>query len=251
MKVMFTQIVIERDPMTKIPKMAAAWEVPVYRSQYGDEKVEILSDAVEMEISELPNAREEYVRLRDVFGIEADTKQSHVDIVYGRGQAGVKALEQAIEASIAGDIEAAQAVVDGEGGTDEETQERRANAYKDPLDEAGLSYDHARAINDVGHRDPIGLAKVTTAAADEIDAANAQQEGERRQAIADATAGVVAARTVEIPTQTATTQTVNPAVQAELDARAAELSGDTTAKAVPLETAKTASTAKPAADSKK
>jgi len=219
--VLFTQIVIERDPMTKIPKMAAAWEVPVYRSQYGDEKVEILSDAIEMQISELPDANEEYIRLRDVFGIEPDTKQSHVDLVYGRGRAGVKALEEAIQASVAGDIEAAQAVVDGEGGADDETLEKRRGAYRDPLDEAGMSYDHARAVNDMGHRDPIGLAKVIGESADAADAANRQVEADRARAIADASQAVAQAATVPLEKTEVSTETTNPAVQAELDAKAA------------------------------
>lgn len=135
----FAQVIIHRDPMTKIPKEVLPWEVPIYRAQYGDEKVEILGE-VEREYEALEPA-EEYSRLRQQFGIEPDTKQSFADIVYGRGAAGVDALEKAMKAGKSGKLEAkvegAQKVVDG-GKPDKDKAEAREAAYRDPLDDEFL-----------------------------------------------------------------------------------------------------------------
>lgn len=135
-KIKFVEVIIERDPMTKIPKEVLPWEVPIYRAQYGDEKVEILGE-VEREHDTLEPA-EEYSRLRQQFGIEPDTKQSFADIVYGRGQPGVDALEKAMKAGKSGKLESkvegAQKVVDG-GKVDKEKSEAREGAYRDPLED--------------------------------------------------------------------------------------------------------------------
>ncbi len=131
-KIKAINIIIERDPMTKIPKTVKPWEVPIYRSQYGDEKVQIVGDPVVFE-GELPEAQEEYYRLRLVFGIDTDTKQSHTDLVYGRGQDGIDKLEKAIKASAAGDFEAAQKLIDGKGKVSPDVAEARENAKRDPL----------------------------------------------------------------------------------------------------------------------
>lgn len=131
--VVYKHVIIERDTMTKISKLVAPWEVPIYRSQYGDEKVEILDKDETVPIDELPDAQEEYNHLRQIFGTDPDTKQSLVELVYGRGEQAVKALEAAIKASVAGDIEAAQKVVDGKAGVDADTKKARKDAYADPL----------------------------------------------------------------------------------------------------------------------
>lgn len=156
MKCVFKSIIIERDPMTKIPKVVAPWEVPVYRSQYGDEKVEILDKDVEVEIEALPDTTEEYLRLRDVFGIEPDTKQSHVDIVYGRGAQAIKPLGDAIKGSIAGDIEKAQKVVDGTSKPDEKVVEARKHAYVDEREDEMLGYTMQKS--EAGPKEARGIA---------------------------------------------------------------------------------------------
>jgi hypothetical protein len=159
----FKSIIIERDPMTKIPKLAAPWEVPVYRSQYGDEKVEISEKDTEVEIAALPDAEEEYLRLRDVFGIEPDTKQSHVDLVYGRGAQAIKPLREAIKASVAGDVEKAQKVADGGAKVDKETAEKREAAYVDPLEADEFTIQRSQ----VGPLPQRGLAAEVQKAADQ------------------------------------------------------------------------------------
>ena len=91
-------ILIDRNPMTKIPKTAWAWEVPLYRSQYGDEAVQIIGEPVPRPVAEVPDAHDEFARLRGIFGVDADTKQSHTELVYGRGLDGVEKLGKAIKA---------------------------------------------------------------------------------------------------------------------------------------------------------
>lgn len=156
MKILTVTVIIERDPMTKIPKEVYPWEVPLLRAQYGDEKVEILESKTSTfaNVDELPDAQEEWLRLRQQYGIEPDTKQSIVDIAYGRGEIGIDALEKVIKkaklsdsfgetatgkgkgkaADLRGPIEAAQEVVDG-NSVDDETAERREAAYRDPLED--------------------------------------------------------------------------------------------------------------------
>lgn len=154
MKILTVTVIIERDPMTKIPKEVYPWEVPLLRAQYGDEKVEILEGKTSTfsTVDELPDAQEEWARLRQQYGIEPDTKQSIVDIAYGRGEIGIDALEKVIKkaklsdsfgeasgtgkakksADLRGPIEAAQEQVDG-GPADDDKAEAREAAYRDPL----------------------------------------------------------------------------------------------------------------------
>lgn len=140
MKIVCKSILIVRDPMTKTAKLVKPWEVPAYRSKFGDEAVIISGNDVEVEVDELPDAEEESSRLRQLFGVEDETKQSHIDIVYGRGQAGIKALEAAMKASVAGDVEKAQAASDKSQGfkPNEVVKEVRENAHvDDPLADDG------------------------------------------------------------------------------------------------------------------
>lgn len=143
MKIICKSILIVRDPMTKTPKVVKPWEVPAFRSKFGDESVVITDNDVEVEVDELPNPEDEFSRLRQLFGVEDETKQSHIDIVYGRGKAGINALAAAMKASVAGDVEKAQAAADKAQGfkPDAEVKEARENAHVDdsgdPLAESG------------------------------------------------------------------------------------------------------------------
>lgn len=133
MKRKLLRILIDRDPMTKIPKTVAPWEVPVFREQYGEEKV-IIEGVHEIEVDELPEAGEEFARMRQVFGINPDDKSSYVDNVYGRGKAGVEALEKAINSTASkADPEIAQGVVDGKAKVSKEVAEQRAAAKRHPV----------------------------------------------------------------------------------------------------------------------
>jgi hypothetical protein len=154
MDVKATRVIIERDPMTKTPKTVWPWEVPILRLRYGDEKVEVLGDVI-VPYAELPDAQEEYLRLRQVYGIESDTKQSHVDLAYGRGQVGWELLEKAIKAAVKGKdsearVEAAQHVVDTrenpKAKLDEGVAEARASAHRDPLDDEFADQSNATVV---------------------------------------------------------------------------------------------------------
>ncbi len=142
MKATVVNVVIERDPMTKIPKQVRPWEVPLYRLQYGDGNVEIgKSEEVEMDdLQAEPDALEEYMRLRQQFGIEPDTKQSIADIAYGRGQQGIDNLRDAIAKSGKGKdaIAGPQLIVDQRGNPkakpSPDVVEAREEAVADPLD---------------------------------------------------------------------------------------------------------------------
>jgi hypothetical protein len=154
MKIQVVRILIDRDPMTKIPKDVFPWEVPIFRVQYGDEKVTVIQtkEPIYVDRDDEPDATEEYHRMRQFYGIEPDTKQSIVDIAYGRGIPGIDAIEKAIKASLvkapAGDkkptraataktvrnaIEGAQEVADGDSPPSDEALEARAESYVDPL----------------------------------------------------------------------------------------------------------------------
>lgn len=126
-------ILIDRNPMTKIPKTAWAWEVPLYRSQYGDEAVQIIGEPVPRPVAEVPDAHDEFARLRGIFGVDADTKQSHTELVYGRGLDGVEKLGKAIKASVKGGAEAVQKVADAGHKISDEQKEARADSHVDPL----------------------------------------------------------------------------------------------------------------------
>lgn len=158
MKATFNTVLILRDAMTKIPKLVPAWEVPILRSQYGDENVQFLPENMEVEISEMPDAKEEFARLKMVYGTEDETKQTHADIAYGRGEAGLKQFEAAMRASIKGDPEAAQAVSDKHQGikATAEVKDAREKAYLDPLENVALS-------------GPLGVARVAGEADDAIN----------------------------------------------------------------------------------
>lgn len=133
MKINAIHILIERNPMTTIPKTVWAWELPLYRSQYGDEAVQIIGDPQSADIDDLPDAKEEFLRLRQIFGVDGDTKQSHAELVYGRGLDGVEKLGKAIKASVKGDAEAVQKVADAGRKISDEQKETRADSHVDPL----------------------------------------------------------------------------------------------------------------------
>ena len=116
-------VTVVRNTMTSIPKIVRAWEVPILEEIHGPDQV-LVGGAVEKEIDELPVAADEYDRLVQTYGMNGDTKNPYVQIVYGNGRAGVKALEEAIEASASGDVEAAQAVYMGADAAAAEAERR-------------------------------------------------------------------------------------------------------------------------------
>lgn len=97
MEVKAYEIIIERDPMTKVPKVIPAWELDIYQDKY-PEKIEISKETT-FHVDELPDPIEEADRLRSVLGAEKETGVPHFDNVYGRGRPGVDLFEKAIHAA--------------------------------------------------------------------------------------------------------------------------------------------------------
>lgn len=94
MKAMYREIEIERDSMTKIPKVVPEWEVPIYESKFGEAVT--IGDEVEVEVDAIPDPREEFARLVAVHDVDEATKQPHAELAYGRGSQAAKALTRAI-----------------------------------------------------------------------------------------------------------------------------------------------------------
>jgi hypothetical protein len=95
MKVTVHNVIIHRDPMTKISKQVWAWELPVLESQFPGGTVQLVNKTF-AEVNELPNGTDEYVRLEQMYGVEEATKQSHVSLAYDRGARGFSLVSAAI-----------------------------------------------------------------------------------------------------------------------------------------------------------
>lgn len=94
MKVLFNDLLIVRDPNFHIPRKAPQWEIPVLQEIYGQGEVVIGEEFEhEMSFTDIPS---EFARLANVYGREEDSKIPYVEVVYGRGPAGVKAFEKAV-----------------------------------------------------------------------------------------------------------------------------------------------------------
>lgn len=98
MKIKTINVTISRDPMSKLPKTVWPWELPLLHLQWpGGLVEEIGEDEAERE---LPDPEVEYARLNRTYGAEEETKLNLCVIEYGRGAAGVKALEKAMKAAV-------------------------------------------------------------------------------------------------------------------------------------------------------
>lgn len=108
MKVNYIHILIERDKMTKVPKVVAPWEIPVYEAVYNDGEPDSGNGfaevgEVEVELDEVPDAESEFVRMRNLHGFHEKQGVPFVDLAYGRGRAGLAELRRAINDAL--DIE--------------------------------------------------------------------------------------------------------------------------------------------------
>ncbi len=82
------------DKMSTTPKVVPVWEVPLFR-----ERFEIESEGEAPEGSKLAGEVDpaaEYQRLANFHGRDAETKQLLVELHYGRGEAGIRKLGEAI-----------------------------------------------------------------------------------------------------------------------------------------------------------
>lgn len=104
MKVLVHRIIIDRDMVLKPSKKVWAWEIPVLQEKYGDGRVRLLEE-VEMEVNALPDAATEFSRLAVAHGSDGGnngTNQSYAELAYGRGKAGMAALQNEIDGCIVG-----------------------------------------------------------------------------------------------------------------------------------------------------
>jgi hypothetical protein len=91
-------VIIDLNVMTKIAKQVWPWELPVIEAKFDESKVRV-QDVTEVEISELPDAREEFQRLAGCHGRDrgdVGTNLSFVEIAYGQGKPGITAFEKAL-----------------------------------------------------------------------------------------------------------------------------------------------------------
>ena len=98
MKITIYNVVIDRDKMTKPSKQPWEWELPVLESAFPGGLVHV-NGRTFSERDSLPDAAETFARLQNQYGVDDDTKQSHVELVYGRGDKGIAALAKVINGS--------------------------------------------------------------------------------------------------------------------------------------------------------
>jgi hypothetical protein len=97
-KVKVFDVIVERDPMTKIPKRVMAWELEIYRAKFPN-GIEVIGEDV-AEIDELPDAATESERMRSLHGADAKTNDVFFDDVYGKGRSGIAEFQRAIDESV-------------------------------------------------------------------------------------------------------------------------------------------------------
>lgn len=101
MKAEFYNVTIVRDAHFHIPRQASGWELPILQEIFGEGAVEV-GDSFVRDIPEV-DVRSEHARLSRLYKHEEESKVPFVEIVYGRGPAGLKQLEKAIANSMVGE----------------------------------------------------------------------------------------------------------------------------------------------------
>lgn len=97
MEISVRNVLIHRDTVTKISKSIWAWEAPVLEAKFGSGKVEYRDDSIK-EVAQLPDAASEYHRLASAHGSDhGGTNILFVELAYGRGKAGIDALNDMIQ----------------------------------------------------------------------------------------------------------------------------------------------------------
>lgn len=98
MKVKTMTCLITLGTMTTISKFAWAWEAEVLKEKFGGQCE--FYEKGEADISELPEAGSEFSRLQDAYGVDEETKVSHVENTFGRGKPGIVELRKSIMKSV-------------------------------------------------------------------------------------------------------------------------------------------------------
>lgn len=96
MKITMHKSIINMDMVTKISRELWPWEVDILDAKHGDGTVQVIDPTVEVERESLPDAADEFARLARMYGSD-NSGMSYVEVVYGRGKAGIRALEKAMK----------------------------------------------------------------------------------------------------------------------------------------------------------
>lgn len=83
------KVLVSRGKMMALPRTVGAHEVAVLQSVHGEAAVRVMGEAGECPA---PDASEEYERLARFYGVDAERKATHVELVYGRGPAQLAAV---------------------------------------------------------------------------------------------------------------------------------------------------------------
>ena len=96
MKALVQTVLIDRDMVTKISKEVWGWETPVLEAKFGDGRVRVLDES-EREIEELPDAKDELMRLANAHGFDTSSNTAYAELAYGRGKAAESELAKAMK----------------------------------------------------------------------------------------------------------------------------------------------------------
>ncbi len=103
MRIRYVSLLLVRDPMAKINKVVPAWEVPMLREVYGQGQIEDEQETV-VDAPEPVPPDVEMARLIKHYGREkrgdGSTGETFASLAYGRGDAGVRALEKLMREAI-------------------------------------------------------------------------------------------------------------------------------------------------------
>lgn len=82
MEIQKVRVEVMRDALCKVPKEVGAHEVAVLQAVHGDAAVTVTDEDVGTVT--VTDVGEEYSRLAQLYGVDNERRQSHVEIAYGR-----------------------------------------------------------------------------------------------------------------------------------------------------------------------
>lgn len=92
----YERVKVKRDERTTYNREVLPWEIAILEFTFGDDAVEPLGDFVDND-AEYPEARKEFLRLQQVYGLDPESGIPYVAHVYGQASAGVKAIGRVIK----------------------------------------------------------------------------------------------------------------------------------------------------------
>jgi len=98
-KVLCLLVIIEQNPMSKVPKLVPAWHEELLLEKFGEDRVK-MQEQVVRELAPVV-LEEEIQRLMAQYGVDEETRVPIFQTVYGRGSAGARRLQAAIDEAVA------------------------------------------------------------------------------------------------------------------------------------------------------